>query len=98
MKDIIKKDVFIAQVAEQAGLTKKETERAVETVFAVVSELLASGKRIQIGGFGTFETRQRAARTGHNPRTGEALLLSSSLLPVFRPSQLLKDRVNQKNS
>ena len=65
----MKKSEFVAVVAEKAGLTKKDAEKAMDAVFETVGDVLASGDKLQVSGFGTFETRTRAARTGHNPRT-----------------------------
>ena len=92
----MKKSEFITQVANRTGLSKKETEHTVDMVFAVISDALAAGDKLQFSGFGTFETRSRAARTGHNPSTGEAIEIAASVLPAFRPGKTLKDRVNGK--
>lgn len=92
----MKKSEFVTQVANRTGLSKKETEQTVDMVFAVISDALAAGDKLQLSGFGTFETRARAARTGHNPSTGEAIEIAASILPVFRPGKTLKDRVNGK--
>ena len=62
-----------AAVAEQAGLSKKDAEKAVSTVLDVIVEALEKGEKVQLVGFGTFEVRERAARTGKNPRTGETI-------------------------
>ena len=69
----MKKSEFVALVAEKAGLSKKDTEKTIDAVFETISDVIASGDKLQISGFGTFETIQRAARTGHNPRTGEEI-------------------------
>ncbi len=92
----MKKSEFVTQVANRTGLSKKETEQTVDMVFAVISDALAAGDKLQFSGFGTFETRSRAARTGHNPSTGEAIEIAASVLPAFRPGKTLKDRVNGK--
>ena len=65
------KQELIAKVAESADLTKKDAEKAVNAVFASVSEFLAKGEKVQLIGFGTFETRERAAREGRNPKPGD---------------------------
>ena len=92
----MKKSEFVAVVAEKAGLTKKDVEKAMDAVFETVGDVLASGDKLQISGFGTFETRTRAARTGHNPRTGEEIAIAAATLPAFKPGKALKDKVDAK--
>ncbi|MFZ2559901.1 MAG: HU family DNA-binding protein, partial [Lactococcus chungangensis] len=70
------KQELIAKVAESADLTKKDAEKAVNAVFASVSEFLAKGEKVQLIGFGTFETRERAAREGRNPQTGDSIKIA----------------------
>lgn len=67
----MKKSEFVTLVAEMASLSKKDTEKTIDAVFTVLGDVMASGDKLQLSGFGTFETKERAARTGHNPRTGE---------------------------
>ena len=64
---------LIGSVAEKAGMSKKDAEKAVNAVFASVGDALANGEKVQLVGFGTFEVRERAARTGRNPQTGEEI-------------------------
>ena len=92
----MKKSEFVAVVAEKAGLTKKDAEKAMDAVFETVGDVLASGDKLQVIGFGTFETRTRAARTGHNPRTGEEIAIAAATLPAFKPGKALKDKVDAK--
>ena len=92
----MKKSEFVAVVAEKAGLTKKDVEKAMDAVFETVGDVLASGDKLQVSGFGTFETRTRAARTGHNPRTGEEIAIAAATLPAFKPGKALKDKVDAK--
>lgn len=92
----MKKSEFVAVVAEKAGLTKKDAEKAMDAVFETVGDVLASGDKLQVSGFGTFETRTRAARTGHNPRTGEEISIAAATLPAFKPGKALKDKVDAK--
>ncbi len=92
----MKKSEFVALVAEMAELSKKDTEKTIDAVFAVIGDAMAQGDKLQISGFGTFETKQRAARTGHNPRTGESIDISAATLPAFKPSQALKTKVDAK--
>ena len=92
----MKKSEFGALVAEQVGLSKKDTEKTIDAVFAAVGDIIASGDKLQISGFGTFETKERAARTGHNPRTGEEISIDAATVPVFKPGKALKDKVDAK--
>lgn len=82
---------LIAKVAEKSGLKKKDAEAAVNSVFEVISEALANGDKVQLVGFGTFETRRRAARTGRNPQTGEEISIPESVVPAFKPGNKLKE-------
>ena len=92
----MKKSEFVVLVAEQVGLSKKDTEKTIDAVFAAVGDVIASGDKLQISGFGTFETKERAARTGHNPRTGEEISIDAATVPVFKPGKALKDKVDAK--
>lgn len=84
---------LIAKVAEQANMTKKDTERIVNTFIGVVEGALSSGDTVAILGFGTFLSRERAAREGRNPRTGQAIQIPASKVPVFRPGRGLRGSV-----
>ena len=84
------KTELIAKVAEQANMTKKDTERIVNTFIGVVEGALSSGDTVAILGFGTFLSRERAAREGRNPRTGQAIQIPASKVPVFRPGRGLR--------
>jgi len=70
------------------------TEKSVNAVFATIEEALAKGDKVQLVGFGTFEVRERAARTGRNPQTGEEIQIAASRVPAFRAGKALKDSVN----
>ena len=87
---------LVASVAEKSGLTKKETEKAVQGLFTAIEEVLAAGEKIQLIGFGTFEVRDIAARKGRMPLTGEEIDLPAHKNPAFRPGKLLKEAVNHK--
>ena len=87
------KTELIASVAQKTELTKKDAEKAVNAVFASVSEFLAKGEKVQLIGFGTFETRERAAREGRNPQTGEAIKIAATVVPAFKAGKALKDAV-----
>ena len=84
---------LIAKVAESTGTTKKEAEKAVAATFEAITAALAEGDKVQLVGFGTFEVKERAARTGRNPRTMETIEIAASKLPVFKAGKALKDTV-----
>ncbi|MBE6621848.1 MAG: HU family DNA-binding protein [Ruminococcaceae bacterium] len=84
---------LIAAVAEKTGLKKKDAEAAVAAVLSTVSETLAKGEKVSLVGFGTFEVKERAARDGRNPFTGEAIKIAASKRPVFSAGKALKDQV-----
>lgn len=91
----MKKSEFAALVAERAGIRKKDAERIVDLTFRCLGDVLAQGERVSVGGFGVFETRERAARTGHVPSTGEHIEIPAAQVPVFKPAKQLKEKVNQ---
>lgn len=84
---------LIAAVAEKAGLSKKDAEKAVAAVISSVADTLAAGDKVQLIGFGTFEVRERAARVGRNPQTKETIKIAASKQPVFKAGQALKNAV-----
>ncbi len=88
------KTELIAEVAEKAGLSKKDAEAAVKAVIDSVTDALVDGDKVQLVGFGTFEVRERAARCGRDPRTGESMEIAASKAPAFKAGQALKDAVN----
>ena len=85
---------LVSSVAEKADLTKKEAERVVNAVFASVEEALAKGDKVQLVGFGTFEVREREARKGRNPQTGQEISIPATKVPAFKAGKALKDSVN----
>lgn len=87
------KTELIGKIAEKAGTTKKDAEKFVNTFIDVVEEALAAGDTVAILGFGTFLSRERSAREGRNPRTGAAIQIPASKVPVFRPGRGLRDAV-----
>ncbi len=89
------KTELVASVAEKAGMTKKDAEKAVSAVLDSVQEALADNDKVQLIGFGTFETRERAARTGRNPQTGKEIKIEASKSPVFKAGKALKDAINK---
>ena len=84
---------LIAAVAEKAGLSKKDAEKAVAAVVASIEGALVAGEKVQLIGFGTFEVRERAARMGRNPQTKEAIEIAASKQPVFKAGAALKNAV-----
>lgn len=82
---------LINKVAENTGLKKKDAELAVNSVFDIIEEALSTGEKVQVIGFGTFETRSRAARSGRNPQTGEVIEIPASTVPAFKPGNKLKE-------
>ena len=88
------KTELIAAVAEKAGLTKKDADKAVAACVDVVSEALVQGERVQLVGFGTFEVSERPERDGRNPSTGETIKIAASRMPKFKEGKPLKDKVN----
>ncbi|MGZ9868132.1 HU family DNA-binding protein [Priestia endophytica] len=90
------KTELIKAVAEKAELTQKDSAKVVDALLEVVKETLAEGEKIQLVGFGTFEVRERAARKGHNPQTGEPIDIPASKAPAFKAGKALKDVVKGK--
>ena len=88
------KTELVAAIAEKAGLSKKDAEGAVKAFTDTVAEQLKAGEKIQLVGFGTFEVAERAARTGKNPQTGEAIKIPASKAPKFKAGKALKDMIN----
>ena len=86
---------LITSMAEKSQLTKKDAESALKAFIDSVQEALENGDKVQLIGFGTFETRQRAAREGRNPRTKETITIPASTVPVFKAGKEFKDRVNK---
>jgi DNA-binding protein HU-beta len=89
------KTELVAAIAENAGLTKKDAEKALVAFTEVVAGELKKGEKIQLVGFGTFEVSERAAREGRNPQTGETMKIAASKSPKFKPGKALKDEVNK---
>ncbi len=89
------KTELIAAVAEKAGISKKDADAAVNTTLDTIVEMVASGDKVQLVGFGTFEPRERSAKTGKNPRTGESIEIPASKIPAFKAGKAFKDIVNQ---
>ncbi|MCK5726862.1 MAG: HU family DNA-binding protein [Thiotrichaceae bacterium] len=88
------KSQLIDAVATKSGLTKADTEKTYKAIVEAISEEMGKGEQITLIGFGTFLVRDRKARTGRNPRTGEPLKIAASKVPAFRAGKALKDAVN----
>ena len=86
---------LINAVAEKAGLSKKDTETVVNATIDVIAGALADGDKVQLVGFGAFEVKSRAERTGRNPKTKEEIKIPASKVPVFKPGKALKDAVSK---
>ena len=90
----MKKVELIESVAAKAGLTKADAGRAVDSVFATITEALVKGDKVPLVGFGTFATSKRAARTGRNPQTGAEVKIPARTAVTFKAGSALKDAVN----
>lgn len=88
------KTELVAAMAEKTELSKKDSEKALKAFIDVVTEELKKGEKIQLVGFGTFETSARAARTGKNPQTGKEIKIPASIAPKFKAGKALKETVN----
>ena len=89
------KTELISAVSESAGLTKKDTERVLNALVDTVTAALVKGDKVQISGFGAFETKVRKARIGRNPHTRQAVEIPETRVPSFKPSKALKDTVGE---
>ena len=89
------KTELINAVAEQAALSKKDSEAAVNAALEVITAALKDGDKVQLVGFGSFEVKKGEARVGRNPRTKEAIDIPASKVPVFKPGKALKDVIAQ---
>ncbi len=89
------KTELIAEMAEKSNLSKKDLEKALKAFTETVTEVLAIGDKVQLVGFGTFEVRDRKAKTAKNPRTGEPIQVEAKKAPVFKAGKALKDAVNE---
>jgi DNA-binding protein HU-beta len=90
----VNKTELIDAVAEGADISKAAATRAVDTVLESITGSLAKGDAVTLVGFGTFSVKDRAARTGRNPRTGEAIQIAAAKVPGFKAGKALKDAVN----
>jgi len=90
----VNKSEFVSFVAENAGLSKADAARAVDAVLTGIRDALSRGETVNLIGFGSFSVRERAARTGLNPRTKETIQIAATKNPVFKAGKALKDAVN----
>ena len=86
---------IVTAIAEKSGLTKKDSEKALAAFIDTVTDTLSKGESIQLVGFGTFEVRERAARTGINPRSKEKIEIAATKVPAFKAGRALKDAVSK---
>jgi DNA-binding protein HU-beta len=95
---VVNKGELVDQLAARADLSKAEAGRVVDALFdvekGIISSVLRNGQKVQITGFGNFEARKRAARTGRNPRTGETIQIAATVNPAFKAGKGLKDALN----
>ena len=87
------KTELIAAVAEDVGVGKKDTEQVLNAFFSTVQETLKQNDKVQIPGFGSFEVKERAERTGRNPKTNEPIVIPAGKMPVFKAGKVLKDAI-----
>ena len=85
---------LVEVVALKTDMSKKDSEAAVKAVFEAITEALAAGDKVQLVGFGTYAVKERAAREGRNPKTGETMTIAASKVPTFTAGKALKDTVN----
>ena len=91
------KDNLISRLQTQLGLTKQESQQAVERLFEILKGTLANGEDLLISGYGKFSVRQKNARRGRNPQTKEALMLAARKVLVFKASGVLRKRINESS-
>jgi DNA-binding protein HU-beta len=94
MANTIRKNDIVTSIVETTSMTKTEANRAFDIIFETISNALAKGDSVQISGFGTFEVRERAARTGRNPKTGETIQIAASKAVGFKAGKTIKEKVN----
>jgi DNA-binding protein HU-beta len=82
-------------MAEKSGLTKKDSEKALNSFIEAVEEALVKGEKVQLVGFGTFEVRERSARKGRNPQTGEEIDIPAASVPAFKAGKALRESINK---
>ena len=93
MEEIKINKTDLVNAVAAAGFTKKDADKAVAAVFGAIEDALAKGDKVQLIGFGTFEVRERAAKEGRNPKTGETIKIAASKVPAFKAGAALKNAV-----
>ena len=86
---------LVKAMADETGLSQKDTEKVLNSFINQVSNALEQKDKVQLVGFGTFETRERAERTGRNPQTNEEIKIKASTVPAFKAGKALKEKVNK---
>ena len=86
---------LISVVSEKTGLSKKDSEKAINATFDTIGESLEAGEKVQLVGFGVFDVKERAARIGRNPKTKEEIAIPASRVPTFKAGKALKDSVDK---
>jgi DNA-binding protein HU-beta len=84
---------LVSKIAQKNGMTKKDVEKVLNGFLGEVTQALSSGDKVQLIGFGTFETRKRSGRTGRNPQTGKVIQIKASTVPAFKAGNKLKEAV-----
>jgi DNA-binding protein HU-beta len=90
---VMNKVELISMITEKTGFTKKDSETVLAAVLDGIADTLAKGDKVQLVGFGTFEVRERKAREGRNPSTGETIKIAAQNVPAFKAGKALKERV-----
>ena len=86
---------IVDRIHERLGLTKNESAETLETVFSIMKSTLEQGENLKISGFGNFEVKRKRDRRGRNPQTGETIIIDARRILTFKPSTILKNRINQ---
>jgi len=90
----MKKSDLVEAISGKTGVAKAQAQNIIEDLFELIADALAKGEKIDLRGFGTFSTRDSAARTGRNPQTGDTIQIPARRVPGFKPGKELRDRVN----
>ena len=93
---IMNKEELVQEISKKANVTQKEAAEVLSSLVDTIQKTVAKGKKVTLVGFGTFEARKRAARTGRNPQTGAAIKIAAKTAPVFTAGKKFKDVVNKK--
>lgn len=96
VRELVNKSELVERVASSASISKKEASEVVDALFSTIEEALAQGEKVQIIGFGSFEVRDRAARTGRDPQTGREIQIEARRVPVFKAGKTLKEAVQKE--